>query len=155
MSWKTKYNDSSFEVKSLYNNRFFLMIFCLISVIDKSVKMKKTWNICYRAPFYAFADKIWADSGFKYSCFGPFKNVLFLVVAAIFDGVHTYQIQFRMGTTQGLFLPSLMHIGPVVLEKKIEIWKTNRHTLDYGHWHDDMFVYPLPKGVYVCMYNMP
>jgi len=26
-----------------------------------------------------------------------------------------------MGTTQGLFLPGLMHIGPVVLEEKIEI----------------------------------
>ena len=42
---------------------------------------------------------------------------IFLVTVAILGGVLTYWIQFRMLTIQGLFLPSLVHIGRVVSEE--------------------------------------
>jgi hypothetical protein len=41
-------------------------------------------------------------------------------MAIILDRVQTYWIPFRMGTTQGPFLPSLVHTAPVVSEEKDE-----------------------------------
>jgi len=44
-------------------------------------------------------------------------------MTSILDGVPTNQIYFRMGTTQGLFLPSLVYIGRLVSEKKCKVDK--------------------------------
>ena len=41
-------------------------------------------------------------------------------VAAILDGAHTCRNQFLKGTTQELLWPSLVTIGPIVSEEKID-----------------------------------
>jgi hypothetical protein len=81
---------------------------------------------------YAPTVKIYADSLFKQSSFGPLKQFLFLEMTVNFDRVRTNQIKFRMGAIKGLFLPSLVHINPVVSIEKIKSKKMDdRHrTLD-------------------------
>jgi esterase/lipase superfamily enzyme len=39
-----------------------------------------------------------------------------------------------MGTTQETFLPNLVHIGPVVSDVNIEMWKANWQTTDAAWW---------------------
>jgi len=44
---------------------------------------------------------------------------LFLIMAAILDGIWTNQKKLRMGTHQVLFLPSFVQIGSFISENKI------------------------------------
>ena len=67
--------------------------------------------------------KSWYNSDFKWSCLGPLKVFLILVMAAILDGVSTFQVKVKKGVTQGSFLPGLVHIELEVTEKKIKKWK--------------------------------
>jgi hypothetical protein len=61
--------------------------------------------------------------------FSPFENSLFLVIVANLDEARIYKLQFRMGTTQGLFLTCLICIGLVDSKEKTDMWKAKRRIM--------------------------
>ena len=52
--------------------------------------------------------------------------LLFLLLFPLWEGHGPSFEQTWISSTQGCFLSSLVEIGPVVLEKKLKMWKVNR-----------------------------
>ena len=119
-----------------------------LHIRQKSAKPYISW----RNPEYMLSNwscsyiHIWNIFCIKAKMFYAFKYFLILVTVAILDGWRTSRKQFWKGTTQEPSLPSLVHICPVVLEKKIKMWILHgqRRTMTDAKWWQKL-VLPLAR----------